>query len=126
MSSPLKPEFEGTWRFANEKEADGWNYLNFSKGNRVAQFFNINEGKFDCGKMLVSDIGDDRIEFFPEDGSEGWTRKYRFDDGNLVIIEGDDEYPCSRLPEMLPWLVEGIFESESYFDKNEANWGKKK
>lgn len=123
MSDPLKDEFNGTWRFANEKEVDGWNYLHFSKGNRIAQFFNIKDGNYDVGQMLVGDIGDNKIEFFPQDGSDGWTRGYRFDDGNLVIVEGDDEYPCQRPPENLEWLTEGIAKSDQFFEENEASWG---
>lgn len=125
MATNIKAEFEGTWRFANEKEEDGWNYLHFSKGNRITQYYNIKNGDFDCTHMLVQDIGDSSIEFFPEDGSPGWTRQFRFDDGNLVIIEKGVEYPCSRPPELLPWLVIGISEAETYFDENEAAWGKK-
>lgn len=123
MSEPLDERFEGTWRFENPKEEEGWNYLHFSGGNRIVQFFNIREGSFDTGKMLVGDIGDSRIEFYPEGGGEGWTRIYRFDDGNLVIIEGEDEYPCSRLPSLPDWLAAGIDEAQEYFATREADWG---
>lgn len=122
MSEPLDERFEGTWRFENPREEEGWNYLHFSRGNRIVQFFNIRGGSFDTGKMLVGDIGDSRIEFYPEGGGEGWTRVYRFDDGNLVIIEGEDEYPCARPPSLPDWLEGGIAEAQAYFDAREADW----
>lgn len=125
MTNPLKSDFDGTWRFVNEKEDEGWNYLHFSRGNRIVQFYNIKDGTYQDGKMLVGDAGNQKIEFFPQDGSEGWTRGYRFDDGNLVIVEGDMEFPCERISEMAPWLKEGITKADSYFDEHEATWGKK-
>ena len=123
MSNPLPDEFDGTWRFANEAEADGWNYLHFSNGNRITQFYNIKEGNFEDAKMLVKDIGNATIEFFPRDGSDGWTRGYRFDDGNLVIVEGESEYPCQRPPEVPGWLQQGIEDALLYFEENEPKWG---
>lgn len=120
--SLLSEAFDGTWRFANEKEADGWNYLHFSNGGRIVQFYNITGEKFDTGKMLVRDIGGNQIRFFPRGGGKGWTRHYRFDEGNLVIIEGSAQYPCSR-PETIPeWLRLGIEESGRFFAEHEANW----
>ncbi len=126
MISPLKLGFDGTWRFKNEKEVDGWNYLHFSKGNRIAQFYNIKNGTFEVGRMLVGDIGNNLIEFFPQDGSKGWTRSYRFDDGNLVIIEGKDEYPCSRVQDPPVWLEEGIAAADRFFDEFEGTWGEER
>lgn len=126
MSTPLNDQFDGTWRFVNEKEEEGWNYLHFSRGNRIVQFFNIKGGDYQNGQMLVSDAGDSKIQFYPEDGSEGWTRGYRFDDGNLVIVEGDDEYPCEPVTEKPDWLAKGIVDSDEYFNQNESNWGTKK
>lgn len=123
MNHPLREDFNGTWRFANEKEVDGWNYLHFSKGNRIVQFFNIQDGTYNDAKMLVNEAENNKIEFFPEDGSDGWTRGFRFDEGNLVIVEGDDEYPCERLSEMPEWLAEGIRNAAIYFDERESEWG---
>ena len=59
MDSPLDDRFDGTWRFANENDEEGWNYLHFSKGNRIVQFYNINAGKFEKGQCLVGKINDD-------------------------------------------------------------------
>lgn len=131
MSNPLPGEFFGTWRFANEKEVDGYNYLHFSPSpgesvSRIVQFFNIKDGSFDCSKMLVADIGGSKIEFFPEGGDEGWTRGFRFDEGNLVILEGEDEYPCDQMTDIPEWLSTGISEAQSYFDSAESDWSEGK
>ena len=123
MESPLDDRFDGTWRFANENDEEGWNYIHFSNGNRVVQFYNINGGKFEKGQCLVGKVGDDQMKFTPQGGGEGWTRNFSFDEeGNLTIIEGMDTYPCSRLPENLDWLERAIRESENFFDENEPSW----
>ncbi len=123
MSQPLDKRFEGTWRFANEKEEDGWNYLHFSGSHRIVQFFHIRSGAYDAGRCLVAIAGPDTLQFRPQGGGEGWTRNFAFDDeSNLTIIEGAETFPCTRLPEIPEWLEKAIAESEAYFDKHEANW----
>ena len=124
MDTPLDDRFEGIWRFANDTDEEGWNYLHFSKGNRIVQFYNINGGKFDKGQCLVRKVSEDTIHFTPRDGGEGWTRNFSFDEtGNLTIIEGKDTFPCSRIPELPTWLSDAIEESEKFFDENEESWG---
>ena len=125
MKQPLPSEFDGTWRFEEPEEEEGYNYLHFSNGNRVVQFYKIKDGSFEDGRMLIGYIGDHTIEFYPKDGSVGWTRKFRFEDQKLVIqnLKEGKEFHCSRLQDIPEWLASGIALSDSYFDENEPNWG---